>query len=89
MATLTRIDLRVDEEKKTVIARAAELANMTITQYVLSLVWPDAERRVSEQSRIRLSANDWDAFVARLDAPTRDLPELRELLSRPSRFRDA
>lgn len=89
MATLTRIDLRVDEEKKTVIARAAELANMTITQYVLSLVWPDAEKRVSEHSRIRLSESDWQAFSARLDEPPRDLPELKKLLSRPSRFQDA
>ena len=44
MATITRIDIRVDEEKKRVIAKAAEMAGLTITQYVMGLVWPDAER---------------------------------------------
>lgn len=89
MATLTRIDLRVDEEKKGVIARAAELSGLTITQYVLGLVWPDAERRVAEHSRIRLSEKDWEAFAARLDEAPRELPELKALLTRQSRFRDA
>jgi len=44
MVTITRIDIRVDEEKKRVIAKAAEMAGLTITQYVMGLVWPDAER---------------------------------------------
>jgi len=89
MATLTRIDIRVDDEKKNVIAKAAELSGLTITQYVLGLVWPDAERRVAENRRIRLSEKDWEAFTSRLDEPPRELPELRELLTRKSRFQDA
>jgi uncharacterized protein (DUF1778 family) len=89
MATLTRIDIRVDEEKKNVISRAAELSGQTITQYVLGLVWPDAERRVTEDTRIRLSETDWEAFAARLDEPPRELPELKALLNRKSRFQDA
>ena len=32
MATITRIDIRVDEEKKLVITKAAEMAGLTITQ---------------------------------------------------------
>jgi len=89
MATPTRIDIRVDEEKKQVIAEAAELAGVTITQYVLGLVWPDAERRVAENHRICLSSKDWKAFTARLDNPPKKLPELKALLNRASRFQDA
>ena len=88
MPALTRIDLRVDEEKKNVIARAAELAGLTITQYVLGLVWPDAERRVAESSRVRLSEKNWEAFTARLDEAPRDLSALKALLARESRFQD-
>jgi|LakMenEpi03Aug12_release.lakeMendotaPanAssembly.Ray.scaffolds.fasta_scaffold3584889_2 uncharacterized protein (DUF1778 family) len=88
MATITRIDIRVDDEKKRVIAAAAELAGQTITQYVMGLVWPDAERRVAENYGIKLTRRDWDEFVARLDAPPKDLPALRELLGRESRFQD-
>lgn len=59
---------------------------LTITQYVMGLVWPDAERRVAENHRVKLSPRDWKAFAERLDAPPRDLPGLRELLDRHSRF---
>ena len=89
MATLTRIDIRVDDDKKSVIAKAAELSGLTITQYVLGLVWPDAERRVAEDRQIRLSEKDWETFSARLDEAPRDLPELRKLLTPKSRFQDA
>lgn len=88
MATLTRIDIRVDEEKKHVISQAAELTGQTITQYVLGLVWPDAERRVAENHRIQLSARDWEAFSKRLDEMPRKLPALKALLNRESRFSD-
>lgn len=89
MATITRIDIRVDEEKKNVIAQAAEMAGQTITQYVMSLVWPDAERRVAENNRVLLSQRDWQAFAERLDAAPKKLPELKALLNRESRFQDA
>lgn len=89
MATITRIDIRVDAEKKQVVARAAEMAGQTITQYVMGLVLPDAERRVAENSRIQLSVRDWQAFAERLDAAPGRLPELKALLNRESRFQDA
>jgi uncharacterized protein (DUF1778 family) len=87
MATLTRIDIRVEEVKKRVIAKAAELNGQNLTQYIMSLVWPDAENRVNQDTRIKLSSHDWKQFCERLDAPTTELPELRELLNRPSRFK--
>ncbi len=89
MATITRIDIRVDDDKKRIISEAAALAGQTITQYVMGLVLPDAERRVAENCRIKLSRRDWEDFRARLDAPPQDLPALRALLNRESRFQDA
>jgi uncharacterized protein (DUF1778 family) len=89
MATITRIDIRVDDDKKRTISEAAALAGQTITQYVIGLVLPDAERRVAENYRIKLSPRDWDAFMRRLDEPPQDLPALRTLLNRESRFQDA
>src|SRR5258706_2699646 len=89
MATTTRIDLRVDEEKKRIIACATKVAGQTVTQYVLALVWPDAQQRIADQTRLRLSPRDWQRFCERLDEPPPDIPELRCLPERPSRFRDA
>jgi uncharacterized protein (DUF1778 family) len=87
MATLTRIDIRIDQIKKKVIARAAELNGQNLTQYIMSIVWPDAEQRVNQDTRIKLTPRDWKQFCDKLDAPTRNLPELKKLLNRPSRFK--
>lgn len=84
-----RIDLRLDRDKKNIVARAAELAGVNITQFIMDRVFPDAERLVLENHRIRLSGKDWRTFCARLDAPQRELPELRRLLREPSLFKKA
>jgi len=92
MSTATasaRIDLRLDRHKKSVVARAAELAGVNITQFIMDRVFPDAERIVLENNRIRLSGRDWTKFCARLDASPRKLPELRKLLQEPSLFKKA
>jgi uncharacterized protein (DUF1778 family) len=85
-ARTTRIDLRVDAHRKSVILRAAEMLGMNITQFIMERVFPDAERIVAENNRTRLSKEDWEKFCARLDEPPRDLPELRRLMREPSIF---
>jgi len=92
MSTATasaRIDLRLDRHKKSVVVRAAELAGVSITQFIMDRVFPDAERIVLENNRIRLSGRDWTKFCARLDARPKKLPELRKLLREPSLFKTA
>lgn len=85
---MTRIDIRVDDAKKEVISKAAALLGQTVTQYVMSLVLPDAERRVAENHRIQLSPQDWEVFARRLDEAPQELPALKILLNRESRFQD-
>jgi uncharacterized protein (DUF1778 family) len=87
MASLTRIDIRIESIKKKVIAKAAKLNGQNLTQYIMGIVWPDAEKRVNQDTRIKLTSRDWKQFCERLDAPTRNMPELKELLNRPSRFK--
>ena len=40
----------------------------------------------ADQVAFVLSADDWQAFSAALDAPARDIPELRRLLTEPGVF---
>lgn len=82
----TRIDLRIDARKKSIIHRAATLLGMNITQFVMERVLPDAERIVAEDSKTKLSKQEWKRFCQRLDEPARDLPELRRLMREPSIF---
>lgn len=84
-----RIDLRLDPYKKSVVTRAAELLGVNITQFIMDRVFPEAERLVLENHRIRLSSKEWARFCARLDEPPKKLPELRKLLRKPSIFKKA
>jgi uncharacterized protein (DUF1778 family) len=73
------------------IVRAAELTNTDVTQFILDRVMPDVERIVAqkESPKVLLSAEDWTEFCRRLDEAPKDLPRMRELLARSSRFVDA
>lgn len=82
----TRIDLRVDAYKKSIISRAAALLGVNITQFVMQRVFPEAERIVAENNRTRLPKEEWERFFAKLDEQPRDLPELRRLMQEPSIF---
>ncbi|MGA3170920.1 MAG: DUF1778 domain-containing protein [Chthoniobacteraceae bacterium] len=82
----TRIDIRVDQQKKNLISRAAEILGVNVTQFILERVLPEAEKIVSEERTIRLSKKDWEQFCAKLDEPSKDLPELRRLMRAKSIF---
>ena len=90
MSQVARIDIRTDARRKGIIARAAELTNTNVTQFILERVVPDAERIVAEKDsqKITLAADDWAEFCRRLDEAPKDLPKMHELLARPSRFVD-
>jgi len=82
----TRIDLRIDAHKKSVISRAAALLGVNITEFIMERVFPEAERIVAEDNRTRLPKAEWERFYAKLDEAPKDLPELRRLLNEPSIF---
>ena len=85
-STSTRIDLRVDPQKKNIISRAAAMLGVNITQFIMERVFPEAERIVAEDNRTRLPKEEWERFLAKLDEAPKDLPELRRLMQEPSVF---
>ena len=91
MSRTARIDIRTDAGQKKVIVRAAELTDTDVTQFILDRVVPDAERIVAEREgvKILLTDEDWANFCKRLDEAPKDLPGMRKLLARPSRFVEA
>lgn len=74
-----RLDLRLPQEARALIAEAASLAGTSLTDYILNLVVPAARRDVLESTIIRLSKQAWDDFLEILDRPDSDrLAALRE-----------
>ena len=69
-----------------VIARAAELRQTTMTNFMVEHAFNAAQQILADQTHFYLSPEKWDEFCAALDAPPRELPELRKLLTQPGVF---
>jgi uncharacterized protein (DUF1778 family) len=81
-----RLELRTTPEERELIERAAEVSGSDLTDFVLTHTADAARRILADRDQLHLSADAvaaWEAVNARR---ARDLPGLRELMSRPSPF---
>jgi uncharacterized protein (DUF1778 family) len=81
-----KLDLRLTPEAKRMLAAAAIAERRTISDFVLESALRRAEEALADRRVFLLDPEKWDAFVAALDAPPRDLPRLRKLVNEPSIF---
>lgn len=72
--------------QKDVIARAAELKQTTMTNFMVEQAFHAAQQILADQTHFYLSTKKWNEFCAALDTPPRELPELRKLLTEPGVF---
>lgn len=86
VARTEKLDLRLTPEAKRTIHAAAEAARRSVSEYVLESALTRAEETLADRTRFGLDAEQWQAFLAALDAPPRDLLRLRKLLREPSVF---
>jgi uncharacterized protein (DUF1778 family) len=77
----TNINLRISRHEKEILSRAAKLRRTTVTGFVLEKAVQAAQEVLAEQTQFVLSDEQWEQFCAALDAPAKDLPALRALLS--------
>jgi uncharacterized protein (DUF1778 family) len=76
--------MRADD--KDLISRAAELKHTTLSAFMIEHAFEAAQQILADQVHFCLPQDKWDEFIAALDAPPRELPRLRKLLSEPSVF---
>jgi uncharacterized protein (DUF1778 family) len=81
-----KVQLRLQESQKRVIARAAEMRQTTLTHFMIEHAYQAAQTVLAEQVHFTLSPDQWDAFCEALDAPPRSIPALSKLLNEPSVF---
>lgn len=79
-----RLSIRVKAHQKSVIARAAQIRNVTMTDFVLDTAYRAAQKVVSDESALTVLHVDWVAFSKALDAPPKPKPALRRLLAATS-----
>jgi uncharacterized protein (DUF1778 family) len=83
-----KLDLRLTQKVKRTLQMAAEADRKSVTEFVLESALLRAEERLADRRHFRLDAKNWAEFLAILDAPPRDNPRLKRLLTQPSVFDD-
>jgi uncharacterized protein (DUF1778 family) len=81
-----QLNIRASAAQKAKLAEAAKLQNMNVSQFVLNRSLDAAEQVIADQRLIRVSKDEYEWLMAKLEEPPRDIPELRELFSNPSVF---
>jgi len=81
-----KLDLRLTAQAKHTLVAAARAQRRSLSEFVLESALVRAEEALADRRVFQLPPEKWEAFVAALDAPPRDLPRLRELLREPGVF---
>jgi uncharacterized protein (DUF1778 family) len=78
------LNLRIKPELRGLIDRAAELLGKNRTDFVLDAARHAAENTLLDRTVFTVSPKAYAEFVARLDAPPRPNPRLRQSLQAPA-----
>jgi uncharacterized protein (DUF1778 family) len=81
-----KLDLRISPSAKRTLRAASEARHETLSDFVLRSALRAAEDVLLERRRFELTAEEWAAFHAALDAPAKSSPALERLLKEPSVF---
>jgi uncharacterized protein (DUF1778 family) len=65
---------------------AAAVAQRSVSEFVLESALARADETLADRRTFGLTATEWKAFIAALDAPPRPLPRLERLLKEPGFF---
>lgn len=77
----TKVQLRLRPDQKSVLARAAQLRQTTLSNFMLEHAYQAAQQVLADQVDIVMSPAEWRAFCKALDAPPRSIPALKKLLT--------
>jgi uncharacterized protein (DUF1778 family) len=81
----TRISVRISPTEKAIIARAAEMQNATLTEFVVRNALQVARQLVAEERQIEMTPDQFKRFCRALDAPpAQNLQAMQKLLREPS-----
>lgn len=79
-----RLEVRLSATAKNTLQQAAALKQQTISAFVLDSGMTAAAETLADRREFPLSTEQYDAFVAALDAAPKQKPRLAKLLSSPS-----
>jgi len=77
-----RFEARLTPEQKQTLEAAAALRGQKLSEFVVSLAYQEAQRLLSEERLLKVSARDMDALLEALDSPPLPSPKLEAALKR-------
>ena len=81
-----KLDLRLTPQAKRTLYKAASAAGRSVSEFVLESALARAEETLADRRHFGLDAERWEAFMAALEAPPREIPELERLMRERSIF---
>ncbi len=81
-----RIDLRINPKAKEAIQAAASLNHKSVSEFIIESALNAADEELADRRYFTIDAEQWNAFLEALDAPTRPLPRLKRLFQEPGVF---
>lgn len=81
-----KLDLRLTPDAKEALQAAAAASHRSVSEFVLESALARADEALADRRTFGLSASQWKAFIAALDAPPRPLHRLERLLKEPGFF---
>lgn len=84
-----RLEMRVTPEQNALIREAADLANTTVTAFVLDTVTARAATVIEQRRDVTLSNEAFDRFIAELDKPPAAVSQLADLFRRHPKLPEA
>lgn len=82
LASYERIDLRTSPEIKELITRAASVAGLSVSSFLLGVAQERAKQILMQTETIALTRRDWDAFFTALDNTDKPRPKLAAAIQR-------
>jgi uncharacterized protein (DUF1778 family) len=83
-AKVERIDIRTTSHVKRTLQEAAAASHKTVSEFLLDSALTQAAQVLADRRLFLLNDEQWDAFMAALDAPSEPMPRLERLLREPS-----
>ena len=81
-----KLDLRLTPSAKRALQMAAQVAQRSVSEFVLESALARAQETLPDREKSGLNAEQWSAFQKALDAPRPPAPRLAKLLQEPSVF---
>lgn len=84
-----RIDIRTTPSVKRALQEAASTTRKTVSEFILDSALTRAAEVMADRRLFLLDDEQWEAFMAALDAPPEPMPRLERLFQEPSALEKA